>query len=272
MAPLMNRLLLVMSAVMAVAISAQPAPRPPLVVKQGAYFRVSIPDGWRFTENASAFEAAAPDNVTGSTASIALGMFGNGATPRGYLEMVLRSLGHADARIVSFETLAPEPAFQNFQWARGYGEMTFTYRGTAVRAGAIVGVIQGSGQYAGVIMAAQAPAAAWPRDRAYLMRVAQSPVITNPRQVGGLDRIPLPRNVPHDYIYGDYNAAFTARGVPAAKISQAQREGTMGYELMESPATGRKYEMPLERYDAAIGGYRNPDRPNEKLVRPPELR
>lgn len=63
-----------------------------------------------------------------------------------------------------------------------------------------------------------------------------------------------------------------ARGIPAAKISQAQQEGTMGYELMASPATGRKYEMPLELYDATIGGYRNPDRPNEKLVRPPALR
>lgn len=46
----------------------------------------------------------------------------------------------------------------------------------------------------------------------------------------------------------------------------------MGYELMASPGTGRKYEMPLELYDATIGGYRNPDRPNEKLVRPPALR
>ena len=268
----MKRLFAMMALAWMASAAAQPAPRPPLVVKQGSYFRVSIPEGWRFTENASAFEATAPDNITGSTASIALGMFGNGATPRGYLEMVLRSLGHADARIVSFQTLDPEPAFLNFQWARGYGEMTFTYRGTPVRAGALVGVIQGSGQYAGVIMAAQAPVAAWNGNRAWLMRVAQSALITNPRQVGGLDRIALPRNVPHDYIYGDYNAAFTARGVPAAKISQAQREGMMGYELMESPATGRKYEMPLERYEASIGGYRNPDRPNEKLVRPPELR
>lgn len=246
--------------------------RPPLVVKQGSYFRVSMPDGWRFTENANAFEASAADGVTGSTASIALGMFGNGATPRGYLEMVLRSLGHADAHIVAWQDLAPEPAFLKYQWARGYGEMTFTYRGTPVRAGALVGVIQGAGQYAGVIMAAQAPASRWDRDRAWLMRVAQSALITNPRQVGGLDRIALPKNVPHDYVYGDMNKAYTARGVPQAKISQAQQEGTMGYELMESPATGRKYEMPLELYDAKIAGYRNPDRPNEKLVRPPELR
>jgi hypothetical protein len=246
--------------------------RPALVVTRGAYFRVSIPKGWQFTENANAFEAAAPDGATGSTASLVLGMFGNRVTPRAYLEMVLQSLGHTDARIVTWQDLAPEPAFMNFQWQRGYAEMTFTYRGTPVRAGALVGVIQGAGQYGGVIMAAQAPAGKWARERAYLMRVAQSAVITNPRQVAGVDRMALPKNIPHDYIYGDYNAAFTARGVPAAKISQAQQEGTMGYELMQSPTTDTQYEMPLEAYDAKIGGYRNPDRPTERLARPPWLR
>lgn len=261
-----------MAVVVAVTASVSPDPRPPLVVRQGNYFRVSMPKAWQFIENANAFEAVSPDGTTGSTASIAVGMFGNNVTPRAYLEKVLQSLGHADARIVAWQDLPSEPAFLNYRWQRGYGEMTFTYRGTPARAGAIVGVIQGAGQYAGVIMAAQAPASRWTQDRAYLMRVAQSAVITNPRQVAGVDRMVLPRNIPHDYIYGDYNAAFHARGVPAAKISQAQQEGMMGYELMQSPTTGEQYEMPLELYDGKIGGYRNPDRPNEKLVRPPYLR
>jgi hypothetical protein len=150
--------------------------------------------------------------------------------------------------------------------------MTFTYRGTPVRAGAIVGVANGYGQYAGTVMAAQTPVAQWTENRAYLLRVAQSAVITNPRQVAGLDMVQLPKNIPHDYVYGDFNKAYHARGVPMARISQAQREGMMGYELMESPETGRRYEMPLELYDPKIGGYRNPDRPNELLVRPKELR
>ena len=261
-----------MAAVMTITASQSSDPRPPLVVTQGSYFRVSVPSGWRVTENASAFEAAAPDGVTGASASIVLGMFGNGMTPRAYLEMVLRSLGHADARVIEWRDLPPEPAFMQYQWLRGYAEMTFTYRGTPVRAGALVGVIQGSGQYGGVVMAAQTPVARWDRDRAFLMRVAQSAVITNPRQVGGVDRMALPRNIPHDEIYGSYAAAARARGVSEAKLSQARQEGTMGYELMESPATKKRYEMPLEAYDAKIAGYRNPDRPNETLVRPAYLR
>lgn len=246
--------------------------RPPLVVTQGSYFRVSIPRGWHFSENANGFEAAAPDGLTGSTASIVLGMSGSGVSPRAHLELVLRSLGHADARIVAWEDLPPEPAFMHYRWQRGYAEMTFTFRGTPVRAGALAGVIQGAGQYGGVIMAAQTPAARWARDRAYLMRVAQSAVITNPRLAAGVDRMALPRNVPHDAIFGSYANAARARGVPDDRLSQARREGMLGYELHESPATKQQYEMPLETYDATIGGYRNPDRPAEILVRPPYLR
>lgn len=29
------------------------------------------------------------------------------------------------------------------------------------------------------------------------------------------------------------------------------------------------YELPFEHYDAKVGGYRNPNRPTELLVKPP---
>ena len=250
----------------------QPAvSRPPLVVTQGQYFRVSMPRGWRFVETTNGFEAHAPDGVTGAASAFLIGSPGR-SNPRAFLEWVLGTLGHADWKIVSWESLPPEPAFMNFQWERGYAEMTFTYRGTPVRAGAIVGVANGFGQYAGTVMAAQTPVAQWTGNRAYLLRVAQSALITNPRQVAGLDTVQLPRNIPHDYVYGDFQKAYHARGIPMDKISQARREGTMGYEVMESRETGKRYEMPLEMYDGKIGGYRNPDRPNELLVRPKEFR
>lgn len=37
---------------------------------------------------------------------------------------------------------------------------------------------------------------------------------------------------------------------------------------MKDPSTGRLYDMPLETYDGAAGGYRNPARPTELLVKP----
>jgi len=53
------------------------------------------------------------------------------------------------------------------------------------------------------------------------------------------------------------------------RISRAQRKGMMGYEPMVSPTTGRNYNMPLESYDGTVGGYRNPDHPDE-ILRPAE--
>ncbi|MDQ2977396.1 MAG: hypothetical protein M3R69_18540 [Acidobacteriota bacterium] len=49
------------------------------------------------------------------------------------------------------------------------------------------------------------------------------------------------------------------------RIAKAQREGMMGYERMVSPTTGRYYNMPLETYDGTVGGYRNPNHPEEIL-------
>ena len=39
----------------------------------------------------------------------------------------------------------------------------------------------------------------------------------------------------------------------------------MGYERLVSPETGKYYNMPLETYDGTVGGYRNPDHPDEIL-------
>jgi hypothetical protein len=241
-----------------------PPARPPLVVRQGQYFRASMPAGWQWTENANAVEMVAPDGVTGSSASLVIGMFGQ-ATPRGYLQQVLQSLGYADARVVSWQDLPPQPAFMNFVWQIGHAELAFTYRGQPVRAAATVGVIQGAGQYAAVVLAGQAPVASWDQARAWLLRVAHSVTITNPRQVAGVDRMVLPGNIPHDYIYGDYNDSWQARGIPEDRLSQARREGMMGYEEVVSPTTGERFEMPLETYDATVGGYRNPNQPREIL-------
>jgi hypothetical protein len=252
------------------AMTQTPTARPALAVVQGHYFRVSMPEGWRFVETTNGFEANAPDGVTSASSAFVINTPGR-SNPRAFLEFVLGMLNYPDARIVSWEALPPEPAFLTFNWERGYAEITFTYNGTPVRAGAIVGVTNGFGAYAGSVTAAQAPVAKWNDERAYLMRVAQSAVITNARQIAGLDTVQLPKNIPHDYVFGSYNKSFEARGLSQDRISQARREGMMGYELMESATTGKRYEMPLESYDGTIGGYRNPARPNEILVRPKEF-
>jgi hypothetical protein len=73
-------------------------------------------------------------------------------------------------------------------------------------------------------------------------------------------RSSLPRNIPHDCIYGAYHRAWAARGVSESRPSQMRREATMRYEEMQSPTTKQRCDLPLDRY-ATIGGYRNPEPP-----------
>jgi hypothetical protein len=79
------------------------------------------------------------------------------------------------------------------------------------------------------------------------------------------DQLLRPRNNPLDN--SGLIESWRRKGVSEARISQAQREGMMGYERMRDPSTGRMYDMPLEAYDGAAGGYRNPVRPTELLVK-----
>ena len=60
--------------------------------------------------------------------------------------------------------------------------------------------------------------------------------------------------------------SWRQRGLSEERISQGQREGTMGYVDLTDPTTGTNYAVPLEAYDGTVGGYRNPVRPDEILV------
>lgn len=241
--------------------------RPVLETRQGRYFRFSVPKGWTENETTNGVDLTSPDGKTGISSFLLMGAFGN-ATPRDFLAQRLQALGLPDARIETVRPLPDVPLGPGLPvWKVIEAEVTLTYQGVPSRATVVCGVIQGAGQYCATVSAYQAPAGSWEKVRTWLPVVARSVVITNPREVAGLDRVQLPRNNPLDD--SAIKSVWKEKGVSGDRMSQASREGTMGYERMASPTTGRKYELPLERHDPAAGGYRNPDRPEEILVRPP---
>jgi hypothetical protein len=243
--------------------------RPALLVRQGTYFRYALPPGWQATETTNGVEMAAPDRVTGASFSLLMGGFGE-ATPESFLQMVVQGTPvYVNPHIERMRPLPDQPGFMGFVWKVGETELTYEYLGVPCRAHATVAVMQGMGQYAAMIRAYQAPARSFARDRYWLPATAETVVITNPQQVAGIDRIELPKGTPHDYIYGEFNRGWQERGLPNDRISRNQQEGTMGYERMIDPETGQLYDMPLEKYDASRGGYRNPNRPDEILERAP---
>lgn len=243
--------------------------RPPLQVHQGKYFRYAMPKGWRANETTNGVDIFAPDGITGASSALLINIFGQ-TNPQAFMEWAVRSAGYRDVKFERARNLPSQPGPMGMPWQVAESEITFTHpNGTRMRALLTAGVAQGPGQYSATMKLYQAPAKSWKLVKYWLPAIADSVVVTNPRQVAGLDRVQLPRNIPYDEVYGEYNKAWEARQASQDRLSQDRREATMGYERMTDPKTGQMYEVPFEYYDAKVGGYRNPNRPTELLVKPP---
>lgn len=239
--------------------------RPVLQDRQGRAFAYSVPAGWQVTETSNGVDIAAPDGVTGVSASILVGGFGQ-PTPRQYLVQILRATGQTDARFVSIKTIPPRPGPMGLQWRGIQAEIVSAQRGRPIHIQATSQVLQGAGQYVAIVTGAQGPIARWPTLRTWLPHVRDSIRITNGALITGSMRNALPRGIDADDIYGDYNRAWEARQLPEDQISQARREATMGYSRQMDPDTDKIWDMPLEDYDPTVQGYRNPDHPHQVLV------
>jgi hypothetical protein len=215
-------------------------------------------------ETMSGVDLLAPDGMTFVSSALLANGFGH-TTPRQFLEMMMQQV-NPSARVVSAARLGDQPGIVSAWHIEEY-EMQAAVQGIAVRAAATVGISSAYGRYFATMTLYQAPAATWERDRTWLPAVAQSVAVTNPREVAGADRVMLPRNNPLDS--SGLIESWRQRGLSEDRISQARREATMGYELMQDASTGRSYNMPYEAYDATVGGYRNPMRPTELLEKPP---
>ncbi len=251
------------------AIAAPQGQRPSLQVHQGHYFKYSMPRGWTANETSNGVDMLAPDQVTGASFALLVGGFGQ-VLPEQFLQFVLNSTPELqNPQIHATNPLPPFPGVMGLQWQVIEAQLSFVYRGTPARAHATVGILQGWGQYSAFIRSYQAATANWQEARYWLPAVAETVVITNPRQVAGVDQVVLPGPISHDYIYGDYNRAWEARSRSSDSLARDRSEATLGYERTVDPSTGQYYDMPYEAYDATRGGYRNPVRPEEILERAP---
>jgi hypothetical protein len=238
--------------------------RPVLEIHQGQYFRWSAPQAWAMKETTNGVDLLAPGGMTFVSSALLAGGFGD-MTPRQFLDVTMRQV-NPSTRVVNARRLGDQPGVMG-PWRIEEYEMAGTSNATPVRMSATVGVSSAYGRYWATMTLYQSPAATWPQDRTWLPAIAQSIVVTNPRQVAGSDRVMLPRNNPLDN--SGLIESWRQKGLSEDRISQGRREGTMGYERVQDAATGRHYDMPYENYDAAAGGYRNPMRPSELLRKAP---
>ena len=244
--------------------------RPPLQGNQGRYFRWSAPSGWRVSETTNGVTLTAPDGKTKAMYALLLRSRGMMEPQNFLMTMFPRIPGYSNIRVLSTKRLPDQPSgIRGTVWKVVESEISFTDGGVPANGTFTCGVNAYYGMYDSSIVGYQAPAQIWPKSRLFLPMIARSIVITNFQQIAGNDKLIPVRNNPLD------NSAliesWKQKGISETRISQARREGTMGYERMKDPTTGRIHEMPLEAYDATKGGYHSPDFPRDRdrlLVKP----
>ena len=96
-----------------------------------------------------------------------------------------------------------------------------------------------------------APTKDWPQSSQWLPVIGNSVVITNLTGVAGNKNIIPARNNP---LENPLIESWRLRGLSQDRISEAQRNGMMGYQRMVS-TSGQEFTMPLEEYNSGIGGF-----------------
>lgn len=243
-----------------------------LVAYEGQVFGAKIPKGWEVTDNESGIDIMDPqDNNTGSSGAIAVGWFGE-ATPDSFIAFMLETIGAKDVRYtnVSKQEIIKDPT-SNLAWVMRTKTFTFTKSGKKLKAKASAGVLNGYGQFMGLITAFQTTEDKWGKWAPTLERIAQTITIINPSKAGGIDKVRLPTAADLANDSSPLMESWEYRNEVTDRTSHEFSDAIMGQESdLYSPSSGQSYTLPLNDYDPTAGGYRNPDKPTEILVDPYE--
>jgi len=241
-----------------------------LVAYKGQVFGAKIPKGWKVTDNESGIDIMDPsDSNTGAAGAVAIGWYGY-QTPDGFISFMLQAIGATDVKYVnqSSEESIKDPT-SGLVWEMKTKTFTFKKDGIQLKAKASAGVLNGYGQFMGMIVAFQTTPGKWGKWAPTLERVAQSITIINPVQAGGIDKVRLPTAADLANDSSPLMDSWNYRNSVQEKTSHEFSDAIMGQESdLISPSTGQTYTLPLTSYDPTIGGYRNPDKPSETLTDP----
>lgn len=237
--------------------------RPILEVHQGRYYRWATPVGWTKSESANGVTLTAPDGLSSVSAALLLRSPG----PTNPVELTLWMLRmipeNGPLQVLGKRDLPDEPSGSGAAWRVQEAELQYATNGVPLRAVWTTGVMPASGAFDAFLLGYQAPPAKFAAARLWLAPIARSVVLTNPAQAAGTNALLTPRNQPPDD--PALLESWRQRGLPEDRIARAQREGSLGYERVKDPQSGRIFEMPLEAWDETAGGYHDPQRPGEIL-------
>lgn len=235
---------------------------------QGEVYAIKMPENWKTTDNLNAIETSDPnDSLTGVSGSIILGAFGE-QSPEGHIQYVLDSISASN---VAYEYTSNEEQVQErwtgLMWVVKTRIINFIDAGgNQVKAKAVAGVLQGSGQYVAMISSFQTTPAKWSQWAPTLERIMQTIQITDGKRLGGYDKVRLPTAADVKSDSSPLMEHWEYKNKSESRTSQGYSDAILGQESgLQSPSTGTNYTLPLSNYDPTQGGYRNPDKPSEIL-------
>lgn len=247
-------------------LAPKPAPtsqRPVLEVHQGRYFRWAVPSDWAKKESSTDLTLTALNGTVSVSAAVFIQLHGR-STPADFTVRVLgRIPENKSIQVISKRDLPEQPSGIGLPWRLQELEMSYTVRGIPVHAIWTTGIVRDDDTYDAYILGYQGSVAAFDRAKVWLAPVAASVAVINPEEVAGDDKMRAPTlHLPDDPALLE---SWRAQGLYEHRIAKVQREGMLGYERIKDPRTGRLFELPLEAWDRAGGGYHNPLRPVEVL-------
>ncbi len=223
-----------------------------------------MPTNWRASESGNGVDMTSPDGRLIANAAMLMGNAGQ-TTPWDFLVKLLTQLGATSINGISTQDLpSAQSGYPGIYWQIQEFELTYTdVAGTSRHADCTVGILNAHGGYSVIIQSFSSPVNEYDQARTWMPLLPQSVMAINPQKVAYQNQLIPVRNRPLDN--SGVIETWTQKRLSQDRIAKAQHEGMMGYERMVSPTSGRYYNMPLETYDGTVGGYRNPDHPEEIL-------
>jgi len=243
-----------------------------LVGYSGEVFGAKMPQGWDILENESGIEISDPnDSNTGASGVVAVGWYGY-QTPDGFIEYMLEAIG---AESVSYENESDQEEITDpttgLIWQMKSKTFTFSKNGKNLKAKISAGVLNGYGQFMGMLVGFQTTPDKWAIWAPTLERIAKSITIINTAKAGGINKVRLPSAADLKNDSSPLMESWEYRNNVNERSSHEWSDAIMGQETdLYSPSTGQEYTRPFSDYDPTIGGYRNPDNNSEILIDPYE--
>jgi hypothetical protein len=231
--------------------------------QQGRYFKWSAPAGWRVSESNSGVTLTSPDGRYSAMLASLMRSRGN-RTPKDFLQLVFTDVpDYKNARIISIKNL-PRQRMSYQVWNFIEAEVSFTDKGLPVVGLYKAGVANYYNMNDSLIVGFRAATKDYEQAKSFMPTIAKSIVLTNANDAFGNNTLVRPKNNPntaHDSIIEAGQNKSKSQDKSMQKWSNAMR----GSEPTYDPTTGQRYASQHSSWDAARGGYVNPNRPTELL-------